>query len=241
MLIVSVTHHKTMNRFTKNLLSVFSRIRTEPALLCRVLPDLKKKLHSQANLAAKATSNAPTDQEVSFADLLETDGFAFLPSDSSGPATTITDGLYYLYQVNGSQQSLDFQVLEMVAGAKVRFLNLDLKHTTGDVFFLNDGWFHSDVVYVVTWNRKVSAPRKRIVTEMETFIGFGSAIPSAEESKLMGELQAMKAKLNTETKGVGSLITYVRFANRYSCRRFTAEFTEAAYSAVLSSSSLSSA
>jgi len=228
-----------MNRFTIKMLSVFGRIRAEPALLCRVLPDLKKKLHSQANLAAKATSNAPTDQEVSFADVLETNGFAFLPSGSSGPATA--DGLYYLYQVNGSQQSLDFQVLEMVAGDKVRFLNLDLKHTTGDVFFLNDGWFHSDVVYVITWNRKVSAPRKRIVTEMETFIGFGSAIPSAEESKLMAELQAMKAKLNTETKGVGSLITYVRFANRYSCRRFTAEFTEEAYSAVSSSLSSSSA
>ena len=203
--------------------------------MCRVLPDLKKKLHSQGNLASKATSNAPTDQEVSFADVLETNGFAFLPAGSPEP---VTDGLYYLYQVNGSQQSLDFQVLEMVAGAKVRHVNLDLKHTTSDVFFLNDGWFHPDVVYVVTWNRKVSAPRKRIVTEMETFIGFGSAIPSAEESKLMAELQAMKAKLNTETKGVGSLITYVRFANRYSCSRFTAEFTEAAYSAV--SSSLSS-
>jgi hypothetical protein len=224
-----------MNRFTTKLLSVFGRIRAEPALMCRVLPDLKKKLHSQGNLASKATSNAPTDQEVSFADVLETNGFAFLPSGSS---ESVSDGLYYLYQVNGSQQSLDFQVLEMVAGAKVRHVNLDLKHTTGDVFFLNDGWFHPDVVYVVTWNRKVSAPRKRIVTEMETFIGFGSAIPSAEESKLMAELQAMKAKLNTETKGVGSLITYVRFANRYSCSRFTAEFTEAAYSAVSSSLSL---
>jgi hypothetical protein len=173
----------------------------------------------------------PTDQEVSFADVLEGAGFRFLPKGSDVAACA--PGLYYRYQVNGTQQALDFQVQEKAAdGAWMPATSMDLKRTGSDVFFLNDGWFSDDVIYVISWERRLSAPRKRIVTEKTVYIGWGTTIPTAEETACMKELQAIRAKINTDMKGVGSLMTYVRFANRYSCSRFTPEVTEAAWGAI---------
>ena len=220
----------TMSFLTK-LTSVYQTIRRDPSCLRQVLPAMKAKLHSQGNLLAQGTGNQPTDQECSFAAVLETHGFVFQPKgfQPSDP------GLYYLYQVNGSQQSLDFQVYEMTGVGIGSFVNLDLKHTTTDVFYLNDGWFHKDVVYIVTWERRTSLPRTKKATVLATFLGLGQDIPSAEESALMSEMIAMKNKYNAESKGVGSLCTYVRFANRYKCDRFTPESTETCFQAVLDS------
>jgi hypothetical protein len=205
------------------------RIRADPALLERSLPALRTKLYSQGNTAAMGSGNLPTNQEVSFADVLEGAGFQFLPKGADAAAA----GLYYRYQVNGTQKALDFQVQEKVVdGTWTSPINMDLKHTSSDVFFLNDGWFSDDVVYIVTWHRRLSAPRKKIVTEKTTYIGWGATIPTAEETACMKALLEMRAKINTEMKGVDSLITYVRFANRYSCKRFTPEATEAAWGAV---------
>jgi len=215
--------------FVSKLTSVYQTIRRDPSCLRQVLPAMKAKLHSQGNSLAQGTGNQPTDQECSFAAVLETHGFVFQPKgfQHSDP------GLYYLYQVHGSQQSLDFQVFEMTGAGKGSFVNLDLKHTTSDVFYLNDGWFHKDVVYIVTWERRTSLPRTKKATELTTFLGLGQDIPTAEESACMNEMIAMKNKYNAESKGVGSLCTYVRFANRYKCDRFTPEYTETCFQAVL--------
>jgi hypothetical protein len=48
----------------------------------------------------------------------------------------------------------------------------------------------------------------------------------------MNKLLAIKKKYNTEFKDVESLCTYIRFANRYKCTRFTPEFTELSFSKV---------
>jgi hypothetical protein len=224
---------------------IFQTIRSNPAILRQDLPAMVAKLQSQAKADSQGTGNKVTAQEASFAAVLESNGVQFQPKDAEFPTTP---GYYYLYQVNGSQQSIDFRVFESDGKAVARKVDLDLKHTTSDVFFLNDGWFNKDVIYIVTWNRRTSQPRKRITSEVATFIALGQNIPSAAENEMMTELLAIKRKYNTEFKGVDSLCTYIRFANRYKCERFTPEYTEVCYAGVstyvqsvaASSSSLSS-
>ena len=224
-----------------SLTTAFTQIRTNPSLLRRSLPLMLAKLQSQANSASQGTGNKVTDQEASFADVLESNGILFQPKSSPFPTVA---GIYYYYQANGSQQSIDFRVFETDGKIILRKVDLDLKHTTSEVFFLNDGWFHKDVVYVVTWTRRTSDPKKRPITsEPATFIALGQNIPSSKEAAMMAELLAIKQKYNTEFKGVESLCTYIRFANRYKCDRFTPTATEQCYAAVntyLHSSSSSS-
>ena len=208
---------------------IFHTIRSNPSILRQDIPAMVAKLQSQAKADSQGTGNKVTAQEASFAAVLESNGVQFQPKDAEVPTTP---GYYYLYQVNGSQQSIDFQVFESDGKSIVRKVNLDLKHTSSDVFFLNDGWFSKDVIYIVTWNRRTSQPRKRITSEVATFIALGQDIPSVAENALMEELLTIKKKYNTEFKGVDSLCTYIRFANRYKCDRFTPEFTETCYAGV---------
>lgn len=230
--------------FLISLTNVFTTIRSDPAILRKNIPTMVTQLQSQAKADSQGTGNKATAQEASFAAVLEENGIQFQPKDADLPTTP---GYYYYYQANGSQQSIDFRIFESDGKTIVRTVDLDLKHTSSDVFFLNDGWFSKDVIYIVTWNRRTSQPRKRITSEVTTFIGLGQNIPSVRENEMMTELLAIKKKYNTEFKGVDSLCTYIRFANRYKCDRFTPEYTETCYTGVgtylhsAPSSSLSSA
>ena len=213
-----------------NLTGVFNTIRSNGLLMRQTLPTVVAKLQSQANADSQGTGNKVTAQEASFAAVLESHGFTFQPKDAPLPTRA---GAYYYYQANGSQQSIDFRVFESDGKSICRKIDLDLKHSTSDVFFLNDGWFHKDVIYIITWTRRTSLPKKRPITsEVATFIGVGQEIPSAKETDMMNELLAIKKKYNMEFKSVESLIAYIRFANRYKCTRFTPEFTEFSFSKV---------
>lgn len=210
--------------------AVLKAISANPALLRAAdTKAIGTKLQAQGNATSQGTGNKITDHEASFATVLEANGFEFLPRDADVPEA----GLRYVYQLNGTQQSIDFQVQEYAAKNLVGVVNFDLKHSTTDVFFLNDGWFHEDIVYVVTWERKTSAPRKRITRELATFICLGQNMATAEENTFMEKLISMKREMNAEHKTVGSLCPYVRFANRYKCDTFTVERTAAELEAVV--------
>jgi hypothetical protein len=226
--------------------SVLDAIRVNPLLLRQTLPIMERMLQRHAGKVvlaegetsgAQGTGNKVTGQEASFAAVLESHGFVIQAKD-----TEITvAGKYYYYQVNGSQKSIDFRLVQHDGTKIVGSADFDLKHTVSDVFFLNDGWFHENVIYVVSWMRKTSEARKKRVTEPATFIGLGQDIPTKEETALMEELLAIKKKYNTEFKGCGSLCTYIRFANRYTCARFTPEYTDRCYERISHSSSSSAA
>jgi len=218
------------------LTNIFAAIRTTPSLLRQKLPAMIAKLHSQGNADAQGTGNMPTPQEASFASVLESHGVVFQPNHM----VSTVPGFYYLYQVNGSQKSIDFRVFQSDGTKIVSAVDFDLKHTTGETFFLNDGWFHENVVYIVTWNRKTSLKGKKKTTEANTFIGLGQDIPTAEEAEGMKMIQALKKKMNSDYKKIGSLQIYVRFANQYSCARFIPEYTEALYANVVQSLQASS-
>jgi hypothetical protein len=190
-----------------------------PGLLKEKKPEILSKLQSQGNEASQGTGNKVTEQEAAFAAVLESQGFAFLPKQKKNQhlSTLPAEGLYYIYQANGSQASIDFQTLFIQASAVVATVSYDLKHTTSKSFYLNDGWFHKDVIYVVTWS-----PKK---AEVKTFIGLGQDIPTAEETAFMAKLLELKHSTNETNKKVGSLRPYVRFANQYSCEKFTEDYS----------------
>jgi hypothetical protein len=226
---------KMTSMFSKTVQTFLSQLNKNPALLRRDaggLTDIKKRLHSQGDVNSQGTGNQVTDQETCFAATLEECGFKY----SSAAVPPSDAGLYYIYQVNGTQRSIDFRAYDWIDGIKRGIMNFDLKHTKTDTFFLNDGWFHENIVYVISWMRKVSpearpqgktsAHRKKKVVEAATFIALGQDIPTEEEITLYEELCAIKKKYNTDYNGAGSFRCYLRFANTYKCDRFTPEFTE---------------
>ena len=202
--------------------ALLTRLSSSPELLRNIskFTEIKKKLHSQGDSTSQGTGNQVTDQETCFAALLEEYGFRY--SNNISPTE---DGNYYIYQLNGTQRSIDFQVFRLVDNSKHSVVNFDLKHTKNDIFFLNDGWFHQNVIYIISWMRKTSEPRKKKVTEPATFIALGQHIPTQEETDLHNELCEIKKKYNTDYKGVGSFHCYLRFANTYKCTRFTPSFS----------------
>ena len=219
--------------FSKTIQAFLTQLSESPDLLRRdpaELTDIKKKLHSQGDSASQGSGNQVTDQETCFAATLEDCGFKY----SSNKVLPTEDGFYYIYQVNGTQRSIDFQAFDWFSGTKRRAVNFDLKHTKTDTFFLNDGWFHEGIIYVVSWMRRISEPRKKKVVEPATFIAFGEHIPTEEEIALYTELCEIKKKYNTDYKGSGSFHCYLRFANTYKCDRFTPEFTAECLASVLS-------
>ena len=167
-------------------------------------------LQRQGNEGAQGTGNKVTDQEASFAEAVAARGFSF-----QAKGTNPSNGLYYAYQLKGTQQDGDFGLRLYKDGAIVDEIIVDLKHTQSKTFYLNDGWFQKGVFYVVTWNQGTA---KKPV--WKTHIALGEDIPSEEENIFMTALQEFKRDKNTNTKKVGSLRPYVRFANQYSCERF---------------------
>jgi hypothetical protein len=210
--------------FSKVVQALLTRLSSSPEILRKdisKLSDIKKKLYSQGDSLSQGTGNQVTVQETCFASELETAGFKY----SSVKIPAVEDGFYYIYQVNGTQRSIDFQVYDWVKGTKRKIINFDLKHTKTDIFFLNDGWFHENIIYIISWMRKISEPRKKKVVEPATFIALGQHIPTEEEVTLYNELCEIKKKYNSDYKGRGSFHCYIRFANTYKCDRFTPEIT----------------
>lgn len=198
-------------------------VSSEPVLLRKTpAPATLALLQTQTNRAAQSTGNKVTDQEAAFAEVLTASGFTFLAKTA-----TPTTGIYYVYQPGGSQTEDDFHLLETVAGVTRAKHSLDLKHTLSSTFFLNDGWFNPATIYIISWNEGTQA---RPVPK--THVALGKDIPNAEESAFMAELQRFKAEKNSDTKKVGSLRPYVRFANKYSCERFDPATAAAHFTAV---------
>ena len=196
----------------------------DPSLLkkeAKDFPAIVAKFQSQAKKDTQSLGNKETDHEVCFAALLEELGFQFLLKKKKGDhlklLPSIANGLYYIYQVNGSQQSLDFQTILVYEHKIVCSITYDLKHTTSDTFYLNDGWFLENIVYVITHQR---------ATTTKTLIALGQHIPSEEEKQAYAKIAEAKKQLNSEKDNTSSsLIVTYRFANRYKCSKFTDEWS----------------
>jgi len=212
--------------FHDTVYSILQSVSSDPGLLKRSLPGMVDFLWRQGNADAQGTGNKVTDQEASFADLLTQRGFQFLAKGAPAPSS----GLYYLYQLKGSQAGGDFGLREYKDNKPMKEVIIDLKHTLSKIFYLNDGWFENDVIYIISWNSGTAGK-----PVLKTHIALGQNIPTGEENTFMATLKKMRSTTNSDNKRVGSLIPYVRFANKYSCERFTSDTAAAHLTAVLAS------
>jgi len=219
--------YQSHSMFKNKVLNTLNLIVATPSLLERRLPEKIAFLHRQGNMEAQNSGNAPTPQEACFADLVEKHGFMFLSKDATAAPE---DGLYYIYQLKGSQREGDFYLREYKNGQVVNENVLDLKHTQTKTFYLNDGWFQKGVIYIVSWNKGTKKKPNHTV-----YIAFGEDIPSEEEKAYMTELIGFKVAKNTGEKKIGSLKPYIRFANQYTCERFTDETTKEHLEKILAS------
>lgn len=217
------------NNFRLSILNVLNEIITDPSTLKKNDSKMKALLRSQGNVNSQGTGNQVTPQEASFALLLEKYEFKFISKPKKNDHVSYIqkndtkDGIYYIYQSNGTQKPIDFAVFLVIDKMIIEQFDIDLKHTSSNIFYLNDGWFHKDIIYIVTWSCK------KVV---KSFIGLGQNIPTKEENDEMNQLLKFKKEKNSGNKKIGSLNIYIRFANRYSCDRFTDEYSNENYNNV---------
>ena len=210
-----------MRRQMANIKSIFETIAASPALLTQECPEMVAALKSRQKKGGQGVANQTTSHEGCFARLVEERGF----KPWVGKDAPTEPGLYYTHQTGGSQMPGDFRLTEIAEGVSVS-KNVELKHTMGKTFYLNDGWFETGVVYVISWvdiGTRVgrgAAPRIPRV-----LIANGEDIPTPEEVERYREIREFLKKMNSGEKKTGSLRVYLRCANQYTCDRFTPEFT----------------
>jgi hypothetical protein len=167
----------------------------------------------------QGSGNEVKAHEACIADVLESHGFSIADRN----VVPTADGLYYWYQPAGSQKSGDFDLFYVEHGEKKSSTLIDAKHTNMGTFYLNDGWFNTDTIYVVSFS--VSAGRG-LGRKKTCFIGLGQDIPTEKDSKIMAYYNEFKRTENARRKDMEPdfLTIYVRFANQYSTKQFDPEF-----------------
>ena len=199
---------------SKKFVPIIKHLTNNPLLLKKKCPDMIKLLQSQGNPEAEGTGNKVTNHEAAFATKLEEYGFTLLPKNKKNEhlLNLPTEGYYYIYQANGAQASIDFEVMYINDKIIKESYKVDCKHSTSQTLMLNDGWFEDDVLYVITWTSK---------KEVKFFIGNGSLLTTEEERKCMKEIRQKRAELNSVKMNTGKLIVRWRCANQYSMKEFT--------------------
>jgi len=183
-----------------------------PTLLGEEYPEMSKFLHRQGDLSLKkGFGNPPQDQEACFAVEAEKHGFQFLPKG----AHPQTDGCFYKYQLNGSQQGIDFMLIEVLDGM-ARNVEFELKSGKGMSFYWNDGWFQKDVIYVISYKEKKAS---------RLYIGYGDESYEPEDDVAWHAIRATIKEMNSVARNTKFLRIYNRLANQHSCKQFTDVFS----------------
>jgi hypothetical protein len=202
----------------ENIKTFLKKLKAYPDLLKVNYPEMIKILHALTDKKGQGTGNMPTNQEACFAIEAQNHGFKLLKK-AEHPSE---NGCFIKYQPNGTQQSIDFILME-VSPEGTKSVMIDLKHTNGKSFYWNDGWFEDDVIYVISYTIK---------KQNKIYIGFGHETPTTADREAMAQLIGIKRKLNSENENTGFLRKYVRFANQYSCDQFTEEFSAERWASV---------
>lgn len=157
----------------------------------------------------QSLGNKASDQEACFAVVLEECGWT---------RGTGSSDYSYVYQAQGTQKAIDFQLC--YPGGT---LNLDLKHSEGEVIFLNDGTFLDGVVYVISFTRLLpkvkgqrSCPRQHMCGIM-----MGQDVMTEKDKKCLEASRAILRELNGKGSDTDFISIYLRSANKYSCKQFT--------------------
>ena len=195
--------------------TLLKTLRDDPSLLRRNHSSMVRFLHRQGDLSlADGFGNAPTAQEASFAIEAEKLGFKFIKNTE-----TPEDGLFYKYQLNGSQSKIDFVLFE-----RAKSVRFDLKSGKGETFYWNDGWFEEGVVYVITYKSKKVE---------KIYVGLGHESYEECDNLAWNAIRETIKNMNKELKNTKFLKIYNRLANQYSCKQFTSEFSEERFNSLL--------
>lgn len=143
--------------FNGHLIELIKNIHENPNLLKNIsvcdsqdLKDLESKLKDYTN------SSKIQNQELLFCYHLEKYGFTFLHKSLVKNMDIIEkpDGLYYVYQLNGTQSPPDISVFEIKDNQKINLIHFDLKETNGNGIVLNDGWFNENTIYILNFKKR---------------------------------------------------------------------------------------
>lgn len=210
-----------------------SFMRSNPQELEKKPTEMIATLQSYIGSDGQGTGNKVSEHEASIAIVLESSGFIRAPR---GTIPT-TDGLWYWYQLQGSQQSGDFMVFEVRDGTKSWERILDAKHSNGVSIYLNDGTFEEGTIYIVSFTRcldRIKGQRKK-PRENVCFIGLGQDVMVEEDRVDIAHFRATLRTLNQGRSNSIHLRLYARGANQYDCKRFTTEFTTSCWEKLLAS------
>lgn len=190
-------------------------------------------LTSYLNSDGQGSANEVKPHEACIALVLETHGFVCAPRG----VYPSKDGLYYWYQIQGSQRAGDFLVFEINHGVKTTERILDAKHSNGLSIYLNDGTFEAGSIYIVSFTRcldRIKGQRKK-PRENVCFIGFGETVMTTKDRETLTKWRAALRAMNDVANETDHLRLYARSANQYDCKRFTPEFTAESWEKLLSS------
>jgi hypothetical protein len=213
--------------FKKQICEAFAYMHEYPADLEQPNEAMVLRLTNYMKSNGQGSGNHVNFHEANIAFVFESHGF-HLAKKGSIPDK---DGYYYVYQVGGSQKKGDFMLFWVSDGEIQSKIMVDAKHTNSKSIYLNDGWFDVDTIYIVSHN----AGTKRY-PKYECFIGLGQDIPTEEDTKVMYHIIEIKKELNKSKKTMLTrfLSVVFRFANQYSCKQFTEEFTTERFQKTLS-------
>ena len=209
-----------MSAFRTPVSALFNYIKRTPSVLEQKQPEMKKKLDAFCG-KGQGLGNKCSDHEACFAVVCEERGWKLREKDSD-------DGFFYVYQAQGTQKSIDFQLMYIEDGEVVESVNIDLKHSDKEAIFLNDGTFLDNVLYVISFTRllpKVKGQRL-CPREQVCVIARGQDVMTAKDRTALENRFALLKQLNANKEDLDHLTLYIRNANQFSCKRFTSDFTE---------------
>lgn len=208
-------------RFKDGIIDSLKFMKLNPGNLEETPVEIMVRLKEYMKSKGQSSANEVKPHEACIAGIFESRGFKLatrnvVPKD---------DGLFYWYQAGGSQTGGDFLLFWVLGGKKLSHVYFDAKHTNTEVFFLNDGWFNEDTIYIVSLSKSNGRGRGR---KNVCFIGMGQDIPTERDSLIMQSYNGIKRELNSKrkTEAPDFLSIYVRFANQYSTKQFTDDFIE---------------
>jgi hypothetical protein len=198
---------------------VIKTIMATPLVLKGLYPEVIQRLQTQGNADSQGTGNKVMPHEAAFAVLLESSGFTWIPKKKKNDhlKDLPKSGFYYIYQANGSQAAVDFEVFSVEAGAITESYKIDCKQSTSETIMLNDGWFHSDTLYVMTW------ASKKVVKNM---VAFGNTFITKDDDELYKDTRRIIADLNAKPKKGINFLRYFRCANQFSMKAIDSTFVQ---------------
>jgi hypothetical protein len=202
--------------------SFLTHISNTPSVLEERRPDILKRLNAMCG-SGQGLGNKASEHEACFAHELETHGCSMLPF----PLLLTTTGHFYMYQANGTQQSIDFRLVSVQDGHIRDTVDFDLKHSSSKSIYLNDGTFLDDVVYVISFTRLMprSKGQRKCDRQRVCAIARGQDIFTPKDRAALEKRFQRLREINADHEDLDFLRLYVRNANQYDCdKQFTPDF-----------------